>query len=83
MFQFVIVCTCNTLVLYIDNNYKQSAMIKDKEIHINCAYIAYLQEREIRGLLYKETSRVWLWDKGRKAPMGLLEGMAQYITLDT
>lgn len=71
----------HTVVLSIDNNHKESAVYEDNEIHINSEYIADLVEEEIRGLVYRKTGRLWLWNGGRKAPLGLLEGMAEYITL--
>lgn len=71
----------HTVVLSIDSNYTDNAVTEDNVIHINSEYITGSLEDEIRGLLYRETGRLWLWDGGRKAPLGLLEGMAEYIKL--
>eukprot|EP01018_Ginkgo_biloba_P009769 Gb_07768 [translate_table: standard] len=53
-------------------------------IHVSHKYIGEFfgdVEREIRGLVYREMGRVWLWDGGAGAPRGLVEGMAEYVRL--
>ncbi|GLJ24733.1 hypothetical protein SUGI_0472840 [Cryptomeria japonica] len=54
------------------------------EIHLSADYVGNYGgdvKAEIRGVLYHEMTHVWQWNGQRKAPGGLIEGIADYVRL--
>ncbi|EFJ25011.1 hypothetical protein SELMODRAFT_100569 [Selaginella moellendorffii] len=56
------------------------------QFHLSASYVAgYTGEfqREMRSIVYHEMTHVWQWDgkDGNRAPSGLIEGIASFITL--
>eukprot|EP01018_Ginkgo_biloba_P009763 Gb_07741 [translate_table: standard] len=72
------------VILCIDDYTSGNAVSERNVIHVSHKYIGEYfgdVEKEIRGLMYREMGRVWLWDGGAEAPRRLVEGMAEYVRL--
>ncbi|XP_068320809.1 uncharacterized protein [Pyrus communis] len=60
------------------------AYARNDVIHVSADYIAGYSgdvKREITGVLYHETTHVWQWNGNGQAPVGLTEGIADYVRL--
>ncbi|KAL5709176.1 hypothetical protein ACHQM5_019894 [Ranunculus cassubicifolius] len=60
------------------------AYTENNIIYLNTEYIANFSgdvRIEIMGIIYHEATHVWQWNGNGKAPLGLIEGMADYIRL--
>ncbi|KAM0028603.1 hypothetical protein Hdeb2414_s0018g00515871 [Helianthus debilis subsp. tardiflorus] len=61
-----------------------AAYTSNNEIHVNARYIQGYSgdvKTKITGLLYHEMTHVWQWNGNRQAPVGLIEGIADYVRL--
>ncbi|KAM7470474.1 hypothetical protein LguiA_008657 [Lonicera macranthoides] len=69
--------------LFIDNM-DGVAYAVNGEIHVSANYIQGFSgdvKREITGVLYHEMTHIWQWNGNGQAPVGLTEGIADYVRL--
>jgi len=72
-----------TITLFVDST-SPIAYESNDEIHLSAEYVASYEgdvKTEITGVLYYEVTHVWQWDGMGGAPLGLIEGIADYIRL--
>jgi len=71
-----------TVTLFVESRSGVAATSND-QIHLSAEYVADYQgdvKTEITGVLYHEVTHVWQWF-GNGAPVGLTEGIADYVRL--
>lgn len=69
--------------VFIDNM-NGVAYTSNNEIHVSADYIAKYSgniKMEITGVLYHEMAHVWQWNGNGQAPVGLTEGIADFVRL--
>ncbi|XP_044507842.1 uncharacterized protein LOC123227204 [Mangifera indica] len=60
------------------------AYARNNEIHVSAKYIGGYSgdvKREFTGVLYHEMTHIWQWNGNGQAPVGLTEGIADYVRL--
>ncbi|KAL8188909.1 hypothetical protein R6Q57_029429 [Mikania cordata] len=60
------------------------AYCENNEIHFSTNYIAGYQgdlRNEFTGVIYHEMTHVWQWSGNRLTPLGLIEGIADFVRL--
>ncbi|GMY38583.1 basic secretory protease [Fagus crenata] len=69
--------------LFIDDM-EGVAYASNNEIHVSARYINGYSgdvKREITGVLYHESTHIWQWDGNGQTPVGLIEGIADFVRL--
>ncbi|KAB1208457.1 hypothetical protein CJ030_MR7G022685 [Morella rubra] len=60
------------------------AYASNNEIHVSARYINGYSgdvKKEITGVLYREMTHIWQWNGSPAAPVGLTEGIADFVRL--
>lgn len=74
------------ITLFIENS-DGVAFVVDNEIHFSANYLGNYSghdhnlKREFTGVLYHETARIWQWDGKNSIPVGLIQGIADFVRL--
>ena len=69
--------------LFIDDM-EEVAYASNNEIHVSARYINGYPgdvKKEITGVLYHESTHIWQWDGNGQTPVGLIEGIADFVRL--